>query len=268
MMKCYTPKEWYSLFDCPSLIIDDEGKIWSADSYYSIISGEPSGRIDYVGEKIYGKDLGYGMFSEPIAYMQTKNGITEIYDAEKGFYSSPILYIQNDQLYTPDQWMGFGSPGGYIKKDTPSSSEYTDSSSSDSYSDYGSSSGRYYRSSGTSTGGGLLIGVLAILLIPFLIVFFFHATPIALVLASVYLGYAIILLIRHGAVINSKTVLKGIAYGFATLVVVYLVLYIITTFSNGYDSAAIRALSGKNELAGWIAGAGTLLLQFDKAEQK
>ena len=121
MMKFYTPREWHSLFDCPSLIIDDEGKIWSADNYYKILSGEPCGRIDYTGGKIYGSDLGYGMFAEPIAYLETKNGVTRVLDAKRGFSSAPILYIQNNKVYTPDQWTSIiDTPGGHIQKDTPS----------------------------------------------------------------------------------------------------------------------------------------------------
>lgn len=116
MLKLYTPKEWYSLFDCPSLIVDDDGKIWSADNYYKIMFREPSGRIDYARGRIYGKDLGYGLFSEPIAYMETKNGVTRILDAKKGLFSSPILYIRNNKVYTPRQWMDIiDSPGSYIK---------------------------------------------------------------------------------------------------------------------------------------------------------
>lgn len=103
MIKFYTPKEWNSLFDCPSLIIDNWGKIWAADQYQMVLSGEPCGRIDYEGGKIYGKDLGYGMFAEPIAYLETKNGVTRIMDAKKGLFSAPILYIQDDKVYTPEQ---------------------------------------------------------------------------------------------------------------------------------------------------------------------
>ena len=120
MLKFYTPKEWYALFDCPSLIIDDEGKIWSADNYYKVLFGEPSGRVDYAGGKIYGKDLGYGMMAAPIAYLETKNGVTRVMDAKKGIASAPILYIQNAKVYTPEQWTSlFDAPGGHIRKEAP-----------------------------------------------------------------------------------------------------------------------------------------------------
>ena len=118
MLQFYTPREWYSLFNCPSLLVDDEGKIWSADEYYKILFGEPSGRIDYAKGKIYGKDLGYGLMAEPIAYLETKNGTIEVRDAKKGLFSAPILYIRDDKVYTPERFFSlFDSPNGFIKKE-------------------------------------------------------------------------------------------------------------------------------------------------------
>lgn len=118
MLQFYTPKEWYSLFNCPSLIVDNDGKIWRADEYYKILFGEPSGRIDYVGGKIYGKDLGYGLMAEPIAYLEMKNGVIEVRDAQKGLFSAPILYIKDDKVYTPERFFSlFDSPNGFVKKD-------------------------------------------------------------------------------------------------------------------------------------------------------
>lgn len=116
MLQFYTPKEWNSLFNCPSLIIDDNGKIWSADAYYKPLFGEPSGRVDYTGGKIYGKDLGYGLLAEPIAYLETKNGVIEIRDAKKGLFSAPILYIKDGKVYTPERFTAlFDAPDGYFK---------------------------------------------------------------------------------------------------------------------------------------------------------
>ncbi len=183
MIKFYTPKEWHSLFDCPSLIIDDWGKIWAADNYYMVLSGEPCGKIDYQGGKIYGKDLGYGMFAEPIAYLETKNGVTRIMDAKKGLFSSPMLYIQDDKVYTPEQWTSlFDAPGGYIKKDTPSGGGTSEKKSGGS------------ARSGISLGGelGLLAGIVLFLLIGNGVEAMFR-TPIWLVLAGVLLATVLIL---------------------------------------------------------------------------
>ena len=118
MLQFYTPKEWYSLFNCPSLIVDNDGKIWSADEYYKILFGGPSGRIDYAKGKIYGKDLGYGLMAEPIAYLETKNGTIEVRDAKKGLFSAPILYIRDDKVYTPERFFSlFDSPNGFFKRE-------------------------------------------------------------------------------------------------------------------------------------------------------
>ena len=192
MIKFYTPKEWHSLFDFPSLVIDNWGKIWAADQYYMVLSGEPCGRIDYQGGKIYGKDLGYGMFAEPIAYLETKNGVTRIMDAKKGLFSSPMLYIQDDKVYTPEQWTSlFDAPGGYIKNENPFDSTPSGNSSGSTAS--GKSSGGSARS-GFSLGGelGLLAGIALFLLIGNGVEAMFE-TPIWLVLAGVVLATVLIL---------------------------------------------------------------------------
>lgn len=148
MLQFYTPKEWYSLFNCPSLFVDDEGKIWSADEYYKILFGEPSGRIDYAGGKIYGKDLGYGLMAEPIAYLETKNGTIGVRDAKKGLFSSPILYIRDDKVYTPERFFSlFDNPNGFIKREDKEDPDTGSGSSS------GSGPSGSHTGSGGSSGG-------------------------------------------------------------------------------------------------------------------
>lgn len=262
MTKIYTPREWHSLFDCPCLIIDDEGKIWAADNYYKALFGEPSGRIDYAGGKIYGKDLGYGMLSEPIAYLETKNGVIQVMDAKKGLFSSPILYIENNKVYTPDQWKSFfDSPGGYIKNNQPSGGGHSGSSSDSSSGGKPDSGGS---SSSGSGGGSPLTGILSVVLVLALPALLFNLTKVTIVVAVIYLISAIVVLVRHGAVFSVKNLGKGILNGFLTLVVVYLLLFVITTLWSGYDRAVMNELDGPNEIAAWIAGAGTLLLHFEK----
>lgn len=179
MMKIYTPKEWHSLFDCPNLIIDDEGKIWSADNYYKVLFGEPSGRIDYAGGKIYGKDLGYGMFSKPIAYLETKNGVIQVLDAKKGLFSSPILYIKDNKVYTPEQYCAiFDAPSGYIQKKDKSSSTDTGASGTG-------------NSGGTPSGlGSLLLKIGGLILLVYCVVIgVANALPIWV---SILLGIALV----------------------------------------------------------------------------
>lgn len=261
MIKCYTPKQWHSLFDCPSLIIDEEGKIWAADEYYKVLFGEPSGRIDYAGGKIYGKDPGYGMFSEPIAYLETKNGVIQVMDAKNGLFSSPILYIQDNKVYTPEQWTSiWNCPGGYLKEDQPSGGGHSGSSSGNGHSGGSSSS--------SSGGGGTLTGILAFVLLLALPAIFFNITKIAIVAAVIYLIVTIVVLVRCGAGFSARKLGKGIWNGFLTLAAVYLLLFVITTLWSGYDRAVMNELEGTNEIAAWIAGAGTLLLHFEKNEDK
>ena len=149
MIKFYTPNEWYSLFQCPSLIIDDEGKIWKADEYFAIISGAPVGRVDYARGCIYGEDLGYGpLAAAPIAYLETKNGVIEVRDGKKGVFSAPILYIKDDKVYTPEQYTAlFDAPSGYIKEEAKEEKEEKETSGVSSY--FGKSD-----SSDSSDGGG------------------------------------------------------------------------------------------------------------------
>lgn len=266
MMQIYTPKQWYSLFDCPSLIIDDQGLIWAADEYYKLLFSSPSGKIDYSAGKIYGKDLGHGMFSEPIGYLETKNGVTSIMDAKQGFFSAPILYIKDNKIYTSEEYCSiFGAPSGYVKENTSSSSSYGGGYSGSTATGGGNSS----RSSGGSSGSGCgpLEAILPIVLLLALPAILFNLTTVAIVLAVIYFLGAAISVIRHGAVFSTKNLMLGLVYGFATLVVVYLVLYVGTTFVSGHNRTVMDALAGRNELAGWIAGFGTFVAVFEKPKK-
>lgn len=145
MMKVYTPKEWLSFFGgSPSLIIDDKGYIYSADGYYKLISDSPIGKIDYEKGHIYDKHYA-DLFPTPIAYMVNSDGVTKVMEYGKSHFSEPILFIQNDKIYTPSEYYRLfgGNASGYIKRDTPSNS----SSSSSGTSSKDSSSARRVSSS-------------------------------------------------------------------------------------------------------------------------
>lgn len=134
MFEVYTPKEWSSFFKSPCLIIDDNYLIWEADQYYKILFGEPSGRIDIATGKIYGKGLGYSLMQAPIGYIDEKNGVLEI-RRSGGTWSSPILYIKDDKIYTPDRFYSiFDNPNGYINN-PEKPTNYTQPSNSSSSSD-------------------------------------------------------------------------------------------------------------------------------------
>lgn len=122
MMKIYTPKEWMSFFGgSPSLIIDDNGYIYSADGYYKLISDSPIGKIDYEKGHIYDKHYA-DLFPTPIAYMVNDDGVIKVMEYGKSHFSEPILYIQGDKIYTPDEYLRIfgGNASGYIKRDSPS----------------------------------------------------------------------------------------------------------------------------------------------------
>lgn len=140
MLQIYTPGEWVSFFQSPSLIIDDNWLIWEADQYYRTLFAYPSGRIDFSHGYIYGKGLGYNLMEAPIGYLSVKNGVTEI-RGSAGTFSSPILYIRDNKIYTPDRFYSvLDNPSAYIRNDTaPSGSGSTPSNTSNNY----GSSGRF-----------------------------------------------------------------------------------------------------------------------------
>lgn len=122
MMKVYTPKAWLSFFGgSPSLVIDDNGYIYSADGYYKLISDSPIGKIDYEKGHIYDKHYA-DLFPTPIAYMVKSNDVIKVMEYGKSHFSEPILYIQGDKIYTPSEYHRLfgGNASGYIKRDTPS----------------------------------------------------------------------------------------------------------------------------------------------------
>lgn len=168
MMKIYTPKEWLSVFrGCPSLIIDDKGLIWAGDEYYKILFGEPSGKIDFEKGYIYGEDYAK-LMATPIGILEKVNDLIKVYDYQKGRFSAPILYIQNDKIYTPEQWTSiFDIPGGYIEKDLSSGGKSGVGSSSGGKSGAGSSSAEETDSGHTPMSGFVFaeLGVVIVVLI-------------------------------------------------------------------------------------------------------
>lgn len=118
MTEIYTPKQWRSIFGCPSLIIDDKGYIYSAEEYRKLLR-EPIGWIDYSRNNIYGKDYNT-VFATPIAYMVQSGNLTKVFEYGKTQFSEPILCIQNDKIYTYDEYVAwFGEPNGFIRTDKP-----------------------------------------------------------------------------------------------------------------------------------------------------
>lgn len=154
MMQVYTPQAWLSVFGgSPSLVIDDQGYIYSADGYYKIFSDSPIGKMDFEKGFIYDKHY-LDLFATPIAQMERKGDVLEIREYGKVF-TSPILYIQNNKIYTPEEYFRIfgGSPSGYIKHQDGGSN-----STSAGYSCNNSTS----TTSGSSGGGCGLSGIFVI----------------------------------------------------------------------------------------------------------
>lgn len=134
MMKIHTPEQWYSIFGkCPTLLVDDQGRIWAADQYFHPLSSEPSGLIDCKNNKIYGPDYSRAD-AAPIAWMETRNDETRIYAFREGGSGAPMLYIIGNRIYTPDQYLTSGMGGdsvGYVEAEhrTEKKSGQTESAS-------------------------------------------------------------------------------------------------------------------------------------------
>lgn len=183
MKEIYTPKEWSAFFGgAPSLYIRDDGYIYTREEEIKLM-GRPCGRIDYSKGYIYGSDYA-SVNPDPVGYLQSKNGITEIYAEYPGWNVKPILVIKGNEIYTYSEYtriMG-GNVSGYIKDDDSSggggSSGRRDSSKSDgsfggsnsSGSGGSSESGGSFGGSGSS-GGGCLgeAGIFAVIIGAFLL---------------------------------------------------------------------------------------------------
>ena len=120
MTKIYTPKQWRQYFRCASIIIDDDGRIFSADDYYKTFRS-PIGKVDYSKNYIYGEDYS-STFATPIAQMVQNGDEIRVYEYGGGVFADPILYIKNKKIYTPDEYFRIfgGEASGYIEEDEKS----------------------------------------------------------------------------------------------------------------------------------------------------
>ena len=118
MIKFYTPHNWMSVFDAPSIIIDDDGLIYSADEYYKLLK-TACGRVDTKTGYIYGKGH-YSKLTLPVGMVKRGHNCIEIYgDDFASIMAVPIYYIQGDAVYTAEEYgKFFKSAEGYIKRDT------------------------------------------------------------------------------------------------------------------------------------------------------
>ncbi len=118
MIKIYTPSQWYSLFQCPSIIIDDDGMIYKDEDYYKSFR-QAVGKIDYDQGKIFGEDY-YRSFAQPIGSIQNDGAVTKIYGPDyHRTFAQPILYIRDNRIYAADEFYKiFPSEVAFIRGDS------------------------------------------------------------------------------------------------------------------------------------------------------
>lgn len=142
MIKFYTPNNWRTFFDAPSIIIDDDGYIYTEDEYYKL-SRTACGRVDIKTGYIFGKGH-YSGLTAPIGMVKKGYNCIEIYgDDFASIMAVPIYYIQGDIVYTAEEYgKVFKQAEGYIKRDNSNSGqEEFDASFSGSASSGGGSMG-------------------------------------------------------------------------------------------------------------------------------
>lgn len=233
MTEIYTPKQWRSIFGCPSIIIDDNGYIYSAEEYKKLFR-EAIGRIDYNKNNIYGKDYN-AVFATPIAYMVHDGSVTKVYEYGKTQFSDPILYIVGDKIYTYEEYTRwFGDPSGYVRTDNPRQDPPREEKTRT------EPARESYSGGGVAPGGGLM----SILGVALLAGFFYlisdegrvanAATTLALIING---GAGIVLLFQVLAGKlhfnwDSKRFGKGVLTGLGVYVAATAVLVIFGLFSN------------------------------------
>ncbi len=122
MLKIYTPSEWFKVFGgYPTLIIDDDGKIFSEKDYYNLMVRNPIGMVDFEKGEIYGSDWANYVVRTPVGYIKQRNDVAEIYNRLPGFTALPVLYVREGKVYSYDEYHRIlgGNPSGYIKEEKP-----------------------------------------------------------------------------------------------------------------------------------------------------
>lgn len=146
MIKVYTPSQWYSLFQCASVIIEDDGMIYRDEDQYKSFR-QAIGKIDYAAGMIYGDDY-HRLSAQPIGCIKKEGDITKIYGTDYYRLSAqPILYIRDNRVYSADEfYKSFPSEAAFIGGEFGGNAGQSIDSTSSTYagsgtSDYGSSTG-------------------------------------------------------------------------------------------------------------------------------
>lgn len=151
MFKIYTPQQWFSMFRCAELIIEDDGLIFNEEDYYKTFR-QAIGKFDYDSGYIYGEDY-HRWGAIPIGKIQQDGNVTKIYGDDYARLSAqPIFYIRDNRIYSADQfYKTFPMEAGYIDGTFAGTTRASSvGSSSNTYTEYS-----YSGSTGTSSEGGL-----------------------------------------------------------------------------------------------------------------
>ncbi len=116
MLKIYTPQAWYAtLGNYPSVIIEDDGLIYSEEDYYKTFRN-PVGKLDAGKGFIYGPDY-MKNFAQPIGAIKNRGSVTAIYGPDYvQSFAQPILYIRDNRIYPAEEFFKlFPQEAGFIK---------------------------------------------------------------------------------------------------------------------------------------------------------
>lgn len=103
MIKLYTPAQWHSIFQNPTIIIEDDGMIYSEEDYYKTFRN-PLGKVEYSEGFIYGPDY-HRWPRNPIGKIETADGVTRIYGPD--YYrlgARPLYHVRDNWVYTDDEF--------------------------------------------------------------------------------------------------------------------------------------------------------------------
>lgn len=270
MTEIYTPKQWRSIFGCPSIIIDDKGYIYDAEEYKKMFP-EAIGWIDYAKNNIYGKDY-KSAFATPIAYMVHNGKLTKVFEYGKTQFSDPILYIQDGKIYTYEEYVRwFGEPSGYVRTDEPRQDPPREESGSG-YTSSGSSGSSYSGGGGGSIPGAGIIGLALLIGMIYILSDEGRLADTAMILALVAnVGTIVVLLVQKAMGklyfnFDSKRFGKGVLTGVGVYVAATAVLVLLGLFSNIGTGNHISDRGGDQlELAAMLMGIPFVLASlFDK----
>ena len=101
MKKIYSPDNYRAIFrDCPSIVITDDGSIYSGDHFNRLFPGTLLGRVKESAGEVFTAEK--GLYSSPAYYFEQRGGEIRVYDQFPSLSASPIFYVRDNKIYTPE----------------------------------------------------------------------------------------------------------------------------------------------------------------------